>query len=73
VAQAGVNPLTHYDLIGFKEGRDPATDFDSSAYLEANSDVAQAGYDPLQHYLQFGLIENRAVLNDGTFGNGLIG
>ncbi len=73
VAQAGVNPLAHYDGIGFKEGRDPATDFDTSAYLQANPDVAQAGVDPMQHFLQFGLFENRVVLNDGTFGAGLIG
>ena len=44
-----------------------------SAYLQANGDVAQAGLNPMQHYLQYGLVENRTVLNDGTFGAGLIG
>ena len=73
VAQAGINPLNHYDTYGWKEGRDPARDFDSSAYLQANADVAQAGLNPLQHYLQYGLVENRTVLNDGRFDFGLIG
>ena len=35
--------------------------------------MAQAKLDPMQHYLQYGLIENRSVLDDGTFGAGLIG
>jgi hypothetical protein len=35
--------------------------------------VAEAGIDPMQHFLQFGLVENCVVLNDDTFGSGLIG
>ncbi|GJD72721.1 alkaline phosphatase [Methylobacterium goesingense] len=73
VAAAGLNPLTHYDTYGWKEGRDPAANFDTSTYLQVNGDVAQANMNPMQHFLQYGLVENRAVLNDGTFGGGLIG
>ncbi len=31
-----MNPLTHYDQFGWKEGRDPSAAFDTSAYLAAN-------------------------------------
>lgn len=73
VKAANINPLTYFDTFGWREGRDPATDFDTSSYLAANADVARAGVDPMQHFLQFGLVENRAVLNDGTFGFGMVG
>jgi len=73
VRAAGVNPLTHYDTNGWREGRDPSVEFDTSAYLAAQTDVARAGIDPMQHFLQFGLVEGRPSYADGTFGAGLVG
>ena len=74
VAAAGINPLGHYDTYGW-EGRPRSLPPTSTARntLQVNGDVAQAGLNPMQHYLQYGLVENRTVLNDGTFGAGLIG
>lgn len=59
VAAAGIDPRLHYDLFGFKEGRDPNAYFDTDGYLEAYEDVAAAGVNPLVHYLAFGAKEGR--------------
>ncbi len=58
VAASG-NPLTHYDTIGWQEGRVPSVAFDGRAYLDANPDVAAAGMTPLFHFLVFGASEGR--------------
>ena len=73
VRAAGVNPLTHYDQFGFREGRDPSVEFDTTAYLAANPDVQAAGIDPMVHYLQFGLYEGRSSQGNTTFGSGNVG
>jgi len=67
VAAANVNPLEHYEQFGWKEGRDPATYFDTVGYLAANPDVAAANVNPLDHFLQFGIREGRAAVNDGLW------
>jgi hypothetical protein len=54
-----VNPLTHYDTYGWKEGRDPSANFDNELYLLHNPDVKAANVDPLYHYLQYGQAEGR--------------
>ena len=59
VFHAGVDPHAHYDIFGWREGRDPNPFFDSSGYLAANPDVAAAGVNPLDHYHQFGWHEGR--------------
>ena len=48
---AGVNPLAHFDSIGWQEGRLLSLNFDPAQYLAANPDVAAAHVDPLLHYL----------------------
>ena len=68
VKAAGVNPLDHYHAFGWKEGRDPSIDFDTTAYLDAYADVKAAHVDPLTHYLQFGQHEGRSPFADGHFG-----
>ena len=50
---------TTIDQIGWREGRDPGPNFDTTIYLLRNPDVAAAGVDPLAHYLQFGIYEGR--------------
>lgn len=61
VAGAGADPLRHYALTGWREGRDPAPWFSTKAYLAANADVASAGAEPLHHYLTRGRYEGRDV------------
>ena len=59
VSTAGVNPLTHFDQSGWKEGRLPSIAFDTSRYLMANPDIAAAHIDPLNHFLSTGAGEGR--------------
>jgi hypothetical protein len=61
VAEDGVDPLQHYLVHGWKEGRNPSEYFSSADYLAANPDVAQAGVNPLLHFLEYGLIEGRLI------------
>ena len=65
VAAANINPLDHYDNVGWIEGRDPSVDFDTTSYLAANPDVAAAHIDPLKHFLQNGIHEGRSPFADG--------
>ena len=59
VAQARIDPVTHYAHDGWHEGRDPAPWFSTKAYLEANPDVI--GINPLYHYLTKGWREGRVT------------
>ena len=59
VAASGMDAQDHYDIYGWREGRDPSAVFDTSAYLAANPDVAAAGANPMIHYSTYGWHENR--------------
>jgi len=59
VAASGMDAQDHYDIYGWREGRDPTAVFDTSAYLAANPDVAAAGANPMIHYSTYGWHENR--------------
>jgi serralysin len=50
VFRAGIPAIAHYNVSGWREGRDPNPWFDTSFYLGANSDVRAAGINPLDHY-----------------------
>lgn len=49
------DPLTHYRTIGWKQGLDPSPWFDTSAYVEANSDLPGMGTSPLDQYIYSGM------------------
>ena len=59
VRRAGVNPLLHYMLHGWREGRDPGPGFQTEFDLAANADVRASGANPLAHYLRYGRHEGR--------------
>ena len=59
VAAAGVDPLSHFQVFGWKEGRDPNAHFDMSGYLSTYTDVAAAQINPFDHYNQVGWNEGR--------------
>ncbi|HWX49054.1 MAG TPA: matrixin family metalloprotease [Roseomonas sp.] len=59
VAAAGTDPLQHFENFGWREGRDPAAQFDMQYYLAMNPDVAAAGMNPFAHYLLHGREEGR--------------
>ena len=62
VAQAGLDPITHYLEYGYKDPRDPSPYFQTRAYYEANPDVLAASLNPLVHYLRSGCRENRSCI-----------
>ena len=60
VAEAGIDPVQHYCVSGWREGRDPSPAFSTGFYLSSNPDVAEAGINPLWHYVVAGQAEGRA-------------
>ncbi|CAN7204257.1 hypothetical protein LJR219_000574 [Phenylobacterium sp. LjRoot219] len=63
IADAGVDPIEHFLLHGWEEGRDPCPQFSVREYLTDNPDVADAGINPFVHYLQAGRAEGRCPRN----------
>jgi len=55
----GNNPMLHWLVRGWAEGRDPNPLFNTAWYLAQNPDVAAAGLNPLAHYLASGADEGR--------------
>lgn len=56
-----VDPLEHYCVYGWKEGRDPCAWFSTQRYLQRNSDVAESGFNPFLHYILVGKKEGRRI------------
>ena len=54
--------LSHFCRCGWKEGRNPNSDFDTVAYLTMNPDVADNGINPLLHFLLYGQGECRTTM-----------
>ena len=50
----GLNPILHWLVTGWQQGRDPNPLFDINWYLQHNPDVRQANINPLLHYIQTG-------------------
>lgn len=59
VAQSGIDPLGHYLVQGWLDGRDPHPLFDTNWYLNQNPNLAASGKNPLLHYLVHGWKEAR--------------
>lgn len=59
VKVAGLDPLQHYLLHGWRESRNPNAIFDTDWYLERNPDVRSEGFNPLVHYIRHGFSEGR--------------
>ncbi|MFC1781265.1 hypothetical protein ACFLZ8_03280, partial [Planctomycetota bacterium] len=59
VARNCVDPIKHYLLRGWHEGRNPNQYFDTKWYLDTYPDVDASGMNPLYHYGKFGWKEGR--------------
>lgn len=55
----GINPMLHWLVAGWREGRDPNPVFDCDWYLSRNPDVAAMGVNPLVHFWEQGATEGR--------------
>lgn len=53
------SPMLHYLRVGFRQGIQPSTRFNSEWYLKQHPDVATAGENPLLHFLECGVHEGR--------------
>ena len=62
VAHAADDPLAHFMLQGWREGRDPSAIFSVTYYLRHHPDVAAVDMNPLLHYAQVGRSEGRRPL-----------
>lgn len=56
-----LDPLTHYLLVGWKEGRNPSNEFDTKYYLNKHDDIKRSGINPLVHYAIYGRNEKRVI------------
>lgn len=61
VSEHFADPLVHFMVYGWKEGRRPADWFDPCAYLEANPDVAICEMNPFLHWVVSGRDEDRPL------------
>ncbi|WP_176761274.1 glycosyltransferase [Desulforhopalus singaporensis] len=59
VARSGIDPIYHFVVHGWLEGRDPSPDFSTKYYLGRYADVKEAGINPFLHYVSFGQYEGR--------------
>src|SRR5690606_2888778 len=55
----GMDPVLHYALFGWREGRSAGSLFDGEWYLATNPDVSKANISPLIHFLDTGRRERR--------------
>lgn len=62
VAQAGIDPVWHYCVQGWRGGLNPHPGFSTRSYLESNPDVAAAGLNPFRHFIEHGREEGRRHL-----------
>ena len=61
VRAAKLNPLVHYLISGWREGRDPSPLLSTNLYIQAHSDVREGGINPLLHYANYGAVERRSA------------
>ena len=59
VKASGLDPLGHYQTVGWKEHRDPSAAFSTDKYLAAYSDVKAANIDPLNFQAGWGQYQGR--------------
>ena len=52
VRKADVDPLMHFIKEGWKEGRNPSPDFNTSDYIQMNPDVKRKNINPLIHFIK---------------------
>lgn len=67
VAQSKLDPLWHFVATGWKEGRNPNSEFSTAYYLQSNPDVAEAGINPFWHYIVAGKSEGRPKRHPGGY------
>ncbi|MBS0359761.1 MAG: hypothetical protein JSR98_00155, partial [Proteobacteria bacterium] len=67
VAEGGMDPLDHFLISGWREGRDPSPAFSVKDYLESYPDIAAADVNPFVHFIRAGRAEGRSGRTDLGF------
>ena len=71
IKNSGIDPIEHYLIFGWEEGRYPSLKFDTRSYLDAYSDVKKSKMNPLLHYILFGKNEGRNAFAKNEKTNGV--
>lgn len=58
IAQAGIDPLSHYLALGWREMRDPSVVFNRSIYGSICPDFRSGRHNPIVHYTLIGRFNN---------------
>ena len=53
------DPIWHYCVHGWREGKNPSAEFDTHFYLASNPDILDSGQNPFFHYINTGKAEGR--------------
>lgn len=61
VLKKGINPIYHYLEYGYKEGKNPNSEFVSSYYSNLYSDIKKNDLNPFVHYVKWGQMEGREI------------
>ena len=61
VVSHGIEPIKHFCSHGWKELRNPNSQFNIKYYLEKYPDVKQVNINPLIHWIKYGQFENRLI------------
>lgn len=59
IRKNNLDPLLHFMLFGWKEGRNPCAWFSTTGYAHRYGDVKLSGMNPFYHYLKYGRKEGR--------------
>ena len=59
INKKGIDPIVHYLVYGWKEGREPSDRFKTWTYLKKYPDVKKSNINPLLHYEKYGKNEGR--------------
>ena len=54
VKESGMDPVRHYVRHGWREGRNPTSEFSTIVYLMLNEDVLRSEINPFYHYIRHG-------------------
>lgn len=70
VKNDNADPVLHYLLHGYFEGRDPGPSFSTLRYLNYHRDVKEGKINPLIHFVRHGKNENRRTFPAATENSG---
>lgn len=71
VKNSNIDPIEHYLILGWKEGRYPSLKFDTWSYLDAYPDMKESGMNLLLHYILFGKKEGINAFENNNKSNGI--